>query len=219
MQEVPRRKALWLELGALTAWILFPILVGPFIRQHSSGAYDALSPWFNVESGLAYLGQALLLLFVLWVSGDRWKRFGLRRLRWTDALVAAFLTACVLCVQVLPSRMAIQDLDEYRRLFPPPHGFAIGASIVFAVGTGVFFEELFFRGYLIHRLEELTGNVWIGVVASAFFFGFYHLYQGPFSAFLALGIGLTYGIAFVGCRSLWPIVASHAIWNLSVTYL
>lgn len=227
--EVPHRKALWLEVAALVGFLLLPKLVPtiallPQLRSFVGSPYlnpfHPRNPWLNVERSLAYVAIILPVVFIVWSSGEGWKAFGLRRWRMLpDLLIAALLGALLLAVQYFPKRILWRDqLTPEIVSILVPHGLAAGASIVLVASVGALFEELFFRGYLISRLEELTGNVWIGVVISAFFFCFGHLYEGMLPAALTLGMGLAFGIAFVGRRSIWPLVLAHATYNLAVTY-
>jgi membrane protease YdiL (CAAX protease family) len=221
MQEVPRRKALWLEVGAFVAWIVFADLNNVGSYSYWEHWFNPFRPWPNITSGLASLGTLLVVAFVMWSSGDRWKAFGIRRFQWkTDVLLTIFLTALLVSLYYLPVRFSPNsDIVRSRELYPAPETLLVGISVAFSIAMAVLFEEVFFRGYLISRIEELSGNVWVGVVVAAGIFGFGHLYQGLLGGVLALGMGLAFGIAFVGRRSIWPLAIAHFCCNLTIAYL
>lgn len=91
-------------------------------------------------------------------------------------------------------------------------------SVLFAVTIGAIFEEVFFRGYLVSRLEELTGQGWIGVAASGLLFGYCQLYLGVVSAAVAMAMGVVGGIVFLKRRSVWPLIVAHVLYGLAAAY-
>ncbi len=93
---------------------------------------------------------------------------------------------------------------------------------------GALFEELFFRGFLIHILRNrLRWGTWISVVISAIIFGLFHLnnlyaenwlYVGV-QAVSALAMGICFGIVFVRTRSLIPGMLIHAGMNVTAVFM
>ncbi len=86
--------------------------------------------------------------------------------------------------------------------------------------TGVILEEFLFRGYLIERVDALSGHKWPALIISwsTFtpvhwkFVGFYPMLQiGIMSAFLVL--------LFARERSVWPCSVFHGINSLLVYLL
>lgn len=219
MQEVPRRKALIIEVGALTGWVVLPMLLYPFVFPGFMDPFDHVLPWVNVHSGLATVGHILPLLFIIWASGDGWTAFGLGRVRWhVDGAIAITLFVLLCILALLPFQWPMQPIPEELRATMMPKGPGIALSIIFMAVVGAFFEELFFRGYLISRLEEITGNIWIGVVASSIVFAYGHLYQGVIATLGILGFGLVFGMFYVGRRNIWPLAVAHAAYNIFLTY-
>lgn len=88
-----------------------------------------------------------------------------------------------------------------------------------------FSEELFFRGYVLTKLEQST-NFWIALVISSALFGLYHVnyilsYQGTnplgyilsyvlFCFLFGFGMGLLYKLT----KSIITTTLVHAFWNL-----
>ena len=73
-----------------------------------------------------------------------------------------------------------------------------------------------FRGYLIRRVIDLTGDSSIGrvvaVAASSTLFGLAHRYQG-WAGVVATGIiGAVLGTLYLfGRKNLWPVIVCHGI--------
>ncbi|QLC26731.1 CPBP family intramembrane metalloprotease [Parasphingopyxis algicola] len=83
--------------------------------------------------------------------------------------------------------------------------------------AAAFGEEMFFRGYLITRLEtafaDIRWGVVLAVVLPALIFGYGHFYYQGMRGFIVTGgIALAFGAMFVLFkRNLWPIVLLHGL--------
>ncbi|NNC73441.1 MAG: CPBP family intramembrane metalloprotease [Sphingomonadaceae bacterium] len=83
--------------------------------------------------------------------------------------------------------------------------------------AAAFGEEMFFRGYLITRLQtafaDIRWGVVLAVVLPAMLFGYGHYYYQGLSGLVVTGaIGLTLGVMFlVFRRSLWPVIIWHGL--------
>jgi membrane protease YdiL (CAAX protease family) len=79
-------------------------------------------------------------------------------------------------------------------------------------------EEILFRGYLLNRLVDCTGNNKSGIVLAliihATIFGMLHIYQGLAGVIATGFIALIFGsIYFLIKRKLFPLIIAHAIIN------
>jgi membrane protease YdiL (CAAX protease family) len=86
----------------------------------------------------------------------------------------------------------------------------IGIYIVSSFG-----EEVVYRGFLITRITELSGNTkWgriIAVLISAIIFGFAHYGWGPMGIVQTFFMGLALGICYFWLkRKLWILILAHA---------
>ncbi|MFT5684178.1 MAG: membrane protease YdiL (CAAX protease family) [Myxococcota bacterium] len=83
--------------------------------------------------------------------------------------------------------------------------------------AAAFGEEMFFRGYLVTRLQtafaDIKFGVLLAVVVPALLFGLGHVYyQGLRGLVVTGGIGLAFGTMFLLFkRNLWPLVLWHGI--------
>ena len=74
-------------------------------------------------------------------------------------------------------------------------------------------EEMLFRGILLRLLKDLTGNIHLAVIFSAFVFAFFHLqFYGFLPRFL---LGIMLGYLFVITGSLWIPMFAHFVNNAS----
>ncbi|MCL6582366.1 MAG: CPBP family intramembrane metalloprotease [bacterium] len=86
----------------------------------------------------------------------------------------------------------------------------LGGILVLVVA---FAEEIIFRGYLLTRLKEITGNTWISVIFSVLLFTFGHAYEGT-AGMLAVGyIGLVFSLLFLWKGSLTMVIVLHFLTN------
>lgn len=91
----------------------------------------------------------------------------------------------------------------------------LGLSIV----SAGFAEEMFFRGYLINRIQAIFGSsLWATVLSiflPALLFGYVHIYYQGLQGFVNAGvIGVIFGTLFLKFkRNLWPLILAHAFIN------
>jgi membrane protease YdiL (CAAX protease family) len=102
-------------------------------------------------------------------------------------------------------------LPLLRRAFAhlSPAMFVLAVLIV-GVGAGVG-EELFFRGYLLTRLEERVRG-WLAIAAVAFVFGLAHF--DPVHSTFAFLIGLAQGWTARRSGSIRPAIVAHVVNNV-----
>ncbi|MCF7927580.1 MAG: CPBP family intramembrane metalloprotease [Spirochaetales bacterium] len=90
--------------------------------------------------------------------------------------------------------------------------------IVSALVTG-YYEESFFRAYLITRFERFGLTPVGALAAGALLFASGHLYQGLPGFIVTLMLGLFLGFMFTRYRSVHPIAIGHAGYNIVVLLL
>jgi membrane protease YdiL (CAAX protease family) len=90
-----------------------------------------------------------------------------------------------------------------------------GELIVFlavAVTAGIW-EELIYRGFLIWAFAPYATLAGAVVLSSAVF-GLGHIYQGPRGVLTTAVLGFVFALGFVTTRSLWWVMAAHALVDL-----
>ena len=185
-----------------------------------------------------YAGPASLLLTLAVLTiymrtrGLRWSAMGLISLPgWKAKLwvlpqagltLVAFAAVVALTTIVGPA-IGLQFLTEIPAGVEGRWGDVAGNLPRFLLWLGIvwtaaaFGEEMFFRGYLITRLQSLfpggrAGAVF-AVLVSALIFGYGHFYyQGWRGAVVTCGIGLAFGAMFLLFkRNLWPLILLHGV--------
>ncbi|GAB5379646.1 MAG: hypothetical protein Alis3KO_05370 [Aliiglaciecola sp.] len=185
-----------------------------------------------------YAGPITLILTLVVLTlymrrqGRSWANYGLKPLVGMKpklmvipqaVLVSISFVMAVGTVLVLANVFEISELHKATEGVEARFGEARGNLPKFLMWLGIvwvsaaFGEEMFFRGYLVTRLQEampssrLATIVAILIPALIFGYGHYH-YQG-FRGFVMTGlIGLSFGISYLLLRkNLWPIILVHGV--------
>lgn len=91
--------------------------------------------------------------------------------------------------------------------------WVIAVAIFFLIGPA---EELFWRGFIQHRLCKRYGDM-AGLLAATFFYAIGHIWSFNFMLIITAGIcGLFWGFIFNRYKSVWPVVISHAVWDITI---
>jgi membrane protease YdiL (CAAX protease family) len=86
--------------------------------------------------------------------------------------------------------------------------------VLLALAVG-FYEETFFRGFLLTRLRRVTGSSWIAVVATSVLFGAVHLRtQQPIAVVMLSFTGALWATLTLWRRSVVPAIIGHALFDL-----
>ncbi len=96
----------------------------------------------------------------------------------------------------------------------PPVGRGAWAILTTVVLAPIF-EELLCRGYILGDLKNRYGAI-VAILGSSLLFGILHLYPAMIVATTA--VGLVLGYIYVASRSLWLVIALHAL-NNAVSYI
>lgn len=215
---------LWCEL------VLALVLQQPFfslarlILKHTIFPY--LPKTFAGDWAYAVLHDCLatgISLCIIWYTRESWRVFGLRKPRWSIDTISGCLTLFFdRMMGYMASEIFIGILADfhfpYSRVSPAtisqwhgrPEG-AIGLVAILVLSVAIAFkEEIFSRGIILTRVEQLTGSRLWAVVLSAAQFSAFHWYGGARQMSATFAAGAVYGVAFVMTRSLWPVVFAHA---------
>ena len=196
----------------VVGWFVVPLLLrGPVDVTDGTGTIDMtdLRPFIVVEALLA-AGLLMIVALLGWVRATGLRGpvdpAGLRLAGWivipATLLVATFW-------------LGFAGLADGRALTP-----SLGSIALLSLLIGLF-EELLFRGVLLHGLRSRL-SAGRAVIAAALVFGAFHavnavIGQDPAMTLIqmagATGLGLFFGAVTVQARSLWPAIALHALWD------
>jgi membrane protease YdiL (CAAX protease family) len=88
-----------------------------------------------------------------------------------------------------------------------------GFSLLFGLFlTGTFVEEIFYRGYIIERVAELTGQRWVAGVVAWLTFTLVHLRFFGLGPTLEVAVfGAIVVILYIRTKNIWPGIIVHGI--------
>jgi membrane protease YdiL (CAAX protease family) len=161
------------------------------------------------QPGLRLLSTALLVYIGL-LLGVPLASFRMSKSNFFDELGLSGIT-------LVSPRLYLTALILPSLLVPFVWPSAAMPTIIFTILVAPFCEEVFFRGYVIHRLREL-GTMAV-IVVSALLFGFFHLAatQNVVSLLVLTTFGLIYAPIVLVTGSVYPTMLVHAAWNVWVS--
>lgn len=224
---------LFLPARLLFAFLAQVLTAGIFAIGGSANAWQDATVWWPVFSTITDL---LCLFALVWLTrreglkiidliGAKGKDI-LKQLAWTPVYLLAVAPTSILASIItqayygtaLPPMIAVVNL--------PPAG-QIYSLIVWPI-IWVITEELVYLGYLLPRLEVLSGKTWIAILVVIFFWGIQHLAM-PFipdekylvsRVFAATAAISSFPIVFVLLRRrLIPLIGVHYIADLATAFL
>ncbi len=177
------------------------------------------------------IAQALGLGGVAWLAAT-WRPEGLAWMRLHAASPIAVAVACAGLLGLLPAMQVLGAIntavlpDSLRAYDAAQHtlfasllsgegAFSLVRALVFLALTPALFEELFFRGALLHTWEA-RGRTW-GLIASSVAFSAFHMRPGQVVPLLLIGLYLAFVVQRSG--SLRPAIAAHALYNAALIVL
>lgn len=199
--------------------ILLSIFLLPAVYT-SSGAVDPeLFNTVHAHFGLLIqnVPRILLLLYLMELEGYGWKdRYGLRlhgspaRLVIPATGVTGVLLAVAVTANLLASIIGAPGAPPFEFNSPTPLIYALSGFSLLSVG---YMEELFFRSYVITRLQQLGSSNRNALLYSAALFSLGHLYQGVQGVLFALLAGVALGAIYLRWNRLHPLALGHAVYN------
>lgn len=214
------RRRQWLEVAVLLAVAVLPDLVNA-AASFSPADHGRRVFWIDALMLIQRSATVCAVaLFLMWASGEGWRRFGLTKWSWrADPPVAVVLVLLGWLVSgyVYSAAAAIfppAEMVEWHFDRPSSRaGLLLLGAMSAANGLA---EELVIWGFLYTRLAALTGRGIVMIPVCAAVFASYHLYQGPAAMLAIFAIGLIHGVCFWRLRRLWPLIIAHAIWDFAV---
>lgn len=192
-----------------------------------------MDPFIWRYAGPVTLVTTLVLLTAyMRVRGESWASMGLRPLPGVRAklllIPQTLLTFAAFSVAVAAAMFGGEALGwEFMSEMPAGveerWGDIKGNLRLYLLWLGIawvsaaFGEEMFFRGFIITRLQSVFTGVRfasvIAVILAAAFFGYVHIYYQGMRGFVTTGaIALAFGAMFLLLkRNLWPVILVHGI--------
>ena len=224
---------LFLPARLVFAFISQSLTAGWFVLSGSANAWQDATAWWPVYSTIT---DVLCLLTLVWLlRRENMKIFDLvgakgkdilKQLAWTPAYLLAVAPTSILASIItqafygttLPPMLSVVNLSPVGELY---------SLIVWPI-IWVITEELVYLGYLLPRIEALSGKTWIAVLVVIFFWGIQHLtmpliLDGKYLAsrvLAAIAAISSFPIVFVlWRRRLIPLIGVHYIADLATAIL
>ncbi|MFW5728246.1 MAG: CPBP family intramembrane glutamic endopeptidase [bacterium] len=215
--DVPRR-VLLREILVLFAALFLPGIIAQS-GTIDPGAFNNIT--YHVQTITIALAQSLLVLHVLSLHGDTGtERFGFVPLRLSRVAVGLAVGVGLILI-VLPVGALEQVLSERSGNVTPGVRFRLERPellpLVIPTSLAIGYrEEVFFRAFLLPRLEDLGASPATAVIVSTAAFAVGHLYQGILGGVVAAAIGAVLAIVFLRRRDVHVVAVAHAAYNAAV---
>lgn len=93
----------------------------------------------------------------------------------------------------------------------------VSILLLFIIGPA---EEVFWRGFVLNRLNEIGSKPYLNLFLSTIFYTFVHIWAlNPVLLLAAFVCGLFWGYMFLKLKTLVPVIISHSIWDFMVFVL
>ena len=167
----------------------------------------AVSSIFN---DLALLG---LVLYFIWRNGEPRQQIGWTRRRWPREVAWGILLffPSVFVVSLLEHGLRSAGLSALTKLPSFLSASGVGGAILASVLVIVvaIVEETVFRGYLILRLQTVTGRTGAAVLLSSVIFSLGHGYEGTAGMISVFALGMIFAPVYLWRQSLVAPIVMH----------
>jgi membrane protease YdiL (CAAX protease family) len=204
-------------------FLIVPSLAYSFVATGSaSGTGSVTLPTTAIAIILRDLALVSLVLFFLWHNVEPVKKIG-----WT--LVHGYRDAAIALILFPPLFYLMLRLDTYltgigfsnvwEATAPVTTGIPDPVLAIVLVIVVAIAEETIFRGYLMLRLEGISGSIAVAVVFSSVIFAIGHGYEGS-AGVITVGImGLIFALIYAWRKSLVAPIILHFLQDLTVIVL
>jgi uncharacterized protein len=181
-------------------------------------------PMHPFHINLLYIILVLLIIAVSKIlRKENLKEYGFLRMKWSLALLAAVIGIAFglfdnLVIDPWLAKVTGKPVDL--SAFAGVKGNIGNFLVLLAIGwvIGGFFEEFFFRGYLLNRINKSISNQqlakWTGILLTSVVFAFAHAYQDT------TGMIETFYFSILLCllyyffkKNVWYLVLIHALYD------
>ncbi|HEY3781234.1 MAG TPA: CPBP family intramembrane glutamic endopeptidase [Fimbriimonadaceae bacterium] len=167
----------------------------------------------EVETIAINLAKIGLLIYLAWSANTPLSTFGFVKPRPKDLLWFLMAFASMAGVALVALAPQYFTSDPFPANANSPYVDApIGLSAIYFLSVAILRETLF-RGYLIVRLLQLDLPSTYAITFSAILFGSLQIYEGWLYVGIACLQGLFLGSIFLSKRTIWPLIAAHALYS------
>ncbi len=207
--------------------LLFAVFFLPgYLSQ--TGAFDPTvfnSPFYHFQIIVISLPQILLLLFILEIEGGFDTRgWGLTRPEIKDIVLAVPIGLGLVLIMILVNIVSTFAAGRTGEEFTASVKWSFdnyGLIPILLVTTMVnaYREELFYRFYLLGRLDQLEFSAASAISLSSILFSIGHVYQGLPGFLLALSTAFFLAGIYWRTRRFYAVAAAHGLYNFAALIL
>jgi membrane protease YdiL (CAAX protease family) len=206
----PGRKLQLLEVLVFLSLILPSMALSFFANRKGSLSFDLVA-YATILRDLALVG---LVAFFLWRNNEPLSRMGwnFRTAGKEIAIGALLYLPLLLATNFLAQMLKVAGLSSPSTPLPQfltARGweeFALAFVLVVVVAIA---EETIFRGYLILRLQAVTGSTVAAALLSSILFSLGHGYEGSSGVVTVGAMGLAFAVVYLWRRSLAAPMTMH----------
>jgi membrane protease YdiL (CAAX protease family) len=202
---------LLLMLLFITALSL-PLLKQLNLKYETIFYISKLAIWFCLFLIYMYSIHIEKQNFLLWKEKKYSLLFYVKSVAATMGTLVLIMLVVSIIFRLTGSDIESEKMDEILRFFKNNLPLILFTSVTAGVT-----EELFFRGYLIPRLEILFKNTYLAILISSILFGLIHYSYGTLIQIIApFFIGIILALHYQKHRNITIIIICHFLWNLLV---
>ena len=210
MDQTPTRTPAITYLGLALALFGVPLVVFIFQSNVTPGPYSNQFVITKELSIFAFTGFFLLLI----IKGEKLglDSIGLHNRNWGKSilwgLIGALIAIAALAILlffIFPKvGITFAEGGESTRY----KNVSLWAMTLMVLRAGIV-EEIFYRGYVIERLEKMTGNWIIYFLLPLILFGLFHYRQGIGGIIIAFVAGVILAVLYIKKRDLKANIIAH----------
>jgi uncharacterized protein len=213
MHDRPAQRVQLFELIVLFLFLLPPLVLSLLGRSIGALSFRMLA----LSSIFQNIGFVALILYFVWRNREPVREIGLTTWNWPREVLAGILLFIPfsLVVAILESMLRMAGLSGAQEL---PSALLLADSTDYLLALPflvvvAFAEELLFRGYLLRRLDQLTGSLSAGLLLSSMIFALGHGYAGALGVVTVGAMGMLFGLIYRWRGSLVAPMVMHFIQN------
>jgi membrane protease YdiL (CAAX protease family) len=192
--------------------LLLPLLKQLNLKYETTFYISRLAIWFCLFLIYMYSIYIEKQAFLLWKEQKYSLSFYLKSVAKTMSVLLFVIIVVSLFFKLIGATIESQKIDEIMKYFKNNISLILFTSI-----TAGITEELFFRGYLIPRLEIVLKNTYLAIVLSSIIFGLIHYSYGTLIQIVGpFFIGLVLAFHYQKYRNIKIVILCHFLWDLLV---
>ncbi len=214
-----KRNRLILEMALLFCTFF---LSGYVSQAENLGARLANFNAVSISYIVVGIPQILLTLYIIGIQGEpKLADFGVVGFTKQDPMriLAAYLGIFAILVPIF--FLALSLPPAFREALTGGYRWGIqrASQLPLALAIGLvagYREELFFRAYLLTRMDQLGVPAALSVAATALLFASGHIYEGIAGIAVTAIQGIYLAIVFLRVKNLHVVAIAHALYNFTV---